>query len=135
MKIRPVLMHRYLLLLLLAFAACRPAATEDTPLPTEICVRTQHHGVPVPNSMVYVKFNTDSFPGYNRPSAYFDDSVRTDADARGCIAAVPEGHHWLIAISHDDNYFPPIVYGSLPVNISLNGRPKIDTILYVSEQH
>lgn len=129
-------MVRYLPLILLFFSACRGSEIEDAPLPTEICVRTQHHGVPVPNAMVYIKFNADSFPGYKQPSAYFDDSVRTSGtDARGCISAVPEGKHWLIAISHDDTYYPPIVYGSLPVTISLSGRPKIDTILYVSEEH
>lgn len=128
-------MRPLLFFFFLAFAACRPAVPEDSPLPTEICVRTQHHGVPVPNAIVYIKFNADSFPGFNRPAAYFDDSVRTDANARGCIESVPEGHHWLVAISYDDTYYPPIVYGSLPVTISLSGRPKIDTILYVSETH
>ncbi len=125
----------FYLTLLFAFATCRTAEVEDVPLPTEICVQTQHHGVLVPNAMVYVKFNADTFPGFNQPAAYFDDSVRTGPDARGCIASVPEGSHWLIAVSYDDTYFPPIVRGSLPVTISLSGRPKIDTILYVSEQH
>lgn len=125
----------FYLTLLFAFATCRTAEVEDVPLPTEICVQTQHHGVLVPNAMVYVKFNADTFSGFNQPAAYFDDSVRTGPDARGCITSVPEGSHWLIAVSYDDTYFPPIVRGSLPVTISLSGRPKIDTILYVSEQH
>lgn len=130
-------MHRTALffLLLFAFAACRPAGSEDLPLPTSVCVRTLHHGAPVPEATVYIKFNADSFPGYDRPAAFYDDSVRTGADARGCILAVPEGRHWLVALARDDNYFPPLVFGSLPVTISLSDRPRVDTVLYVSEVH
>lgn len=117
------------------FAACRPGAPEDQPLPTSVCVRTLHHGAPVADAVVFIKFNADSFPGYDQPAAFYDDSVRTGTDARGCILAVPEGRHWLVAFGRDDNYFPPVVFGSLPVTISLSGRPQVDTVLHVSEEH
>ena len=112
---------------------CKEAEPETIPLPTKICLRTQHHHQPIPQAMVYIKYNSDTFPGYDKPSSFYDASFRTEADAHGCIAPVPEGKHWLVAFGYDSLYFPHDVFGSLPVTISLNGRAVIDTILYVSE--
>ncbi|HLP95529.1 MAG TPA: hypothetical protein VK168_15910 [Saprospiraceae bacterium] len=127
-------MNRFLLLLIpVAFAQCRPAIPEEVPLPTKICVRTQHHTVPIPNAIVYLKYNADSFPGYDQTPAYFDASFYTGADARGCIESVPEGKHWLVAFGYDSLYFPHYVYGSLNTEISLRYKPVLDTILYISE--
>ncbi|MBL7774550.1 MAG: hypothetical protein JNK89_01020, partial [Saprospiraceae bacterium] len=93
--------------------SCRPAEPEYLPLPTRICVRTQHHHQPIPQARVYVKFNADSFPGYHQPDAYFDKIFTTGADARGCLEPVPEGKHWLIALGYDSLYFPHNVFGSM----------------------
>jgi hypothetical protein len=127
-------MNRFLLLLsLLGFLQCRPEIPETVPFPTKICVRTQHHTEPIPNAIVYLKYNADSFPGYNQFPSYFDASFRTGADARGCIEAVPEGKHWVVAFGYDSLYFPHYVYGSLQAEISLKYKPVLDTILYISE--
>lgn len=117
-----------------SWQACRPAP-DTFDLPTKICVTTSHHGYPIPQATVYVKFNADSFPGYDKPPGYFDTHFKTGADARGCLAAVPEGRHWLVAFGYDSIHFPHNVFGSLPVTISLTGRAEIDTMLYVSEEH
>lgn len=105
------------------------------PLPTEICVKTVHHMQPVPDAVVYVKFNSDTFPGYDRPANFFDDVFYTGKNAHGCLRNVPEGRHWLVAFGYDSLYYPHDVWGSLRVDISLDQRPKIDTLLYVSEEH
>lgn len=114
---------------------CRPDAPDEIPLPTKICVKTSHHGQPIPAATVYVKFNADTFPGYENPPAYFDAVFSTGSDAKGCIAPVPEGKHWLVAFGYDSLHYPHIVYGSMFADISLAGRPVLDTILYVSEKH
>lgn len=119
----------------LLFAACRPAPPEEIPLPTAICVGTYHHHQPIPKATVYVKYNADSFPGYDQPAAYYDAVFYTGSDARGCLNGVPEGKHWLVAFGYDSLYFPHNVKGSLMVNISLDARPKVDTILQISEEH
>lgn len=129
-------MKNILLLLAIAFLvqiACRPALPEEIPLPTKICVRTQHHTLPIPNTTVYIKYNTDTFPGYDKPASYFDASFKTGSDARGCKASVPEGHHWVVAIGYDSLYYPHDVRGSMRAYISLSDQPVLDTILYVSE--
>ncbi|MBP6811330.1 MAG: hypothetical protein KA138_07410 [Saprospiraceae bacterium] len=122
-----------LVLAILAQMACRPALPDEVPLPTKICVRTQHHTWPIPHATVYVKYNTDSFPGYDKPPSYFDASFKTGANGHGCIEPVPEGRHWLIAFGYDSLYFPHDVYGSMRVEISLTYKPVLDTILYISE--
>ena len=74
--------HFAVLLVILTMVACRPDGPEEIPLPTKICVKTSHHGQPIPNARVYVKYNADSFPGYDQPPSYFDASFNTGADAR-----------------------------------------------------
>lgn len=113
-------------------AACEPNV-ETVPLPTKICVKTQHHTWIIPSSTVYIKYNVDSFPGYNRPADYFDAVFKTGRDARGCFESIPEGRHWLVAYGYDSLYWPHDVRGSLPFSISLDKQPVLDTILYVSE--
>lgn len=122
-----------LIIMVLAQQACRPALPEEIPLPTKICVKVQHHTLPIPKTTVYVKYNTDTFPGYDKPPAYFDASFKVGPDAHGCIESVPEGHHWLVAFGYDSIYYPHDVRGSMRAFISLSEKPVLDTILYVSE--
>lgn len=126
-----------ILILLIPFffaqLACSPALPDEIPLPTKICVRTQHHSLPIPNAQIYVKFNSDTFPGYDKPPSFYDASFKTGADARGCIAPVPEGRHWLVAFGYDSLYYPNFVYGSMKAEISVSNKPVLDTILYISE--
>lgn len=118
-----------------ALSMCRPPEPETVPLPTEICVKTQHHHQPIPKATVFVKYNADSFPGYDKPPSYYDDSFTTGPDARGCLRPVPEGRHWLVAYGYDSLYFPHEVWGSLRVDIALGTRAKLDTVMYISEEH
>jgi hypothetical protein len=124
------------LLLTIAFLtqmACRPALPDEIPLPTKVCVRTQHHTLPIPHATIYVKYNSDTFPGYDKPPSFYDASFKTGADARGCIAPMPEGRHWLVAFGYDSLYYPHDVRGSMKAEISLAYKPVLDTILYISE--
>lgn len=125
-------MSRYLLFLLFLFA-CRPDPVDTIPLDTQICVRTVHHLVPVPHTTVYLMYNTDTFPGYQQPPGYYNAKFVTGADARGCIAPVPEGTHWLVAFGYDSFYYPHHVFGSMRLNVSESGRAKVDTLFFVSE--
>ncbi len=126
-----------LLLIPLLFSACRPDPPESIALPTRICVKTQHHFKPIKGATIYVKYNIDTFPGYNHPFSWYDASFQTGSDAHGCLNPVPEGHHWLIVFGKDSLYVPPPydVFGNLPVAISLKSKPHVDTTLYVSEKH
>jgi hypothetical protein len=120
---------------MLWLTACRPSGPESIPLPTKICVLTSHHGQPIPDATVWVKYNVDTFPGYEQPPGYFDTSFKTGTSARGCLEPVPEGRHWVIAFGYDSLHFPHEVFGSMVLDISVDNRPVVDTILYVSEKH
>jgi hypothetical protein len=114
-------------------SSCYEPYPETVPLDTSVCVRTQHHTWIIPDATIYVKYNTEVFPGYDQPAEYFDAVFKTDKNARGCLAPLPEGQHWLIAFGYDSLYWPHEVYGSLRLNISLDKKPKVDTIFYLSE--
>ncbi len=116
------------------FQACY-SYPESIPLNTKICVQTSHHYFPIPDATVYVKFNADSFPGYLQKPEYFDKVFKTGKDARGCLEGVPEGNHWLIAFGYDSLHYPNEVFGNLPVTISIDEHPVVDTFLFVSEKH
>ncbi len=124
-------MRILLLLFTLGFFACRPEGPETIPLPTKICIKTTHHNYPLAGSTVYLKYFTDTFPGYDKAADFYDASFKTGADARGCIESVPEGKHWLVAFGYDSLHFPHEAFGSLPVEISLTYKPVLDTALYL----
>jgi hypothetical protein len=113
--------------------ACKDTEDEIFLLPTKICVKTSHHGQPIPNAVVYVKYNTNVFPGYDQPASFYDATFYTDAQAYGCLTGVPIGKHWLVAFGYDSLHYPHHVFGSLPVELTLEGKITIDTTLYVSE--
>lgn len=115
----------------LGFIACSPEGPETVPLPTKICIKTTHHNYPLAGSTVYLKYFTDTFPGYDKTADFYDASFKTGADARGCIESVPEGKHWLVAFGYDSLHFPHEAFGSLPVEISLTYKPVLDTALYL----
>lgn len=124
-------MRKILMIIGVTFYACYPEGPETVPLPTKICIKTTHHNYPLAGSTVYLKYFTDTFPGYDKGADYYDTSFKTGANARGCIESVPEGRHWLVAFGYDSLHFPHEAFGSLPVEISLNTKPVIDTIIYL----
>jgi hypothetical protein len=118
-------------LIAIVFFSCRPEVPDSIPLPTKICIKTTHHNYPLTSSTVYLKYFSDTFPGYDKGPGFYDASFKTGADARGCIKSVPEGRHWIVAFGYDSLHFPHEAFGSLPVEISLNGKQVLDTILYL----
>jgi hypothetical protein len=125
--------HYLLLLTLLTLSCNQPLEEESFPLPTQVCVRAYHHHQPIPDTKVYIKFNATEFPGYDRTGRIYDRVFNTGKQNLGCLAPLPEGRHCLVAFGYDSLYAPHDVYGSMWINISLKGRAKLDTIMYVSE--
>ena len=113
--------------------ACKKTDPISIPLPTQINVQILHHNVPIPHLPVYFKYNTAEFPGYDDPEKWADTSVITDVNGKIELKPLPEGQHWLVATGIDSIPLPHTVYGSLPFTIDLSTRPKLDTLVYVSE--
>ncbi len=121
--------------LLLMFIGCTPNDEGNTiPLPTSICVQTKHHDIAQPNMTVFLKYNSDTFPGYTQPASFYDTMLTTDQNGRACVSPVPVGRHWIIALGVDEHAQQVLpIYGRLPVLIDLERKPKVDTIIYVYE--
>lgn len=122
----------FTLILLSLLFSCRK--TPDTiPLPTKICVQSTHHLIPIAGVKIQLKYFSDTFPGYDKNPAFYDAVFVTDHDGNGCLSSIPEGDHWLVAVGFDSVFHHQAVYGSLPIHISLDKHPVLDTILYLSE--
>ncbi len=81
-RFKPMHARFFLLIFTTLWAfSCRPSGPEEIPLPTKICLLTSHHGQPIPRAKVWIKYNTDTFPGYQQPPSFFDASFETGADA------------------------------------------------------
>ena len=112
---------------LLFFATCKERV--NPPAEIDVCVTVQHHEVIFPNSSVYIKYNTDFFPGY-QDLTVFDDEIKTNDEGRGCFLDIPEGRHWLICKGYDEAKDEQ-VKGSIRVEM-VGLRYYLDTIIYVS---
>ena len=124
----------FLLMVILAISACRPSEEPTIPLPTSICIQTQHHEVPKPAINILIKYNSDTFPGYDQPVSFYDTLLVTDSNGRICVSPVPVGKHWIVALGFDEHAQQVLpVFGRLPVYIDLQNKPKVDTILYLYE--
>ena len=116
----------FLFSLLLFFAACEEPV--DSPAERDLCVTIKHHEAIFPNSPVYIKFNTDFFPGYQDLSI-FDQEIVTNDEGRGCFLNIPEGRHWLVCKGYDEVQ-EENVRGS--IRVEMEGlRYILDTIIYV----
>ncbi|MES2761596.1 MAG: hypothetical protein V4677_05295 [Bacteroidota bacterium] len=74
-----------------------------------------HHGVPIPNAVVYIKFKTSEFPGDDGTT--YDTSVSADAEGNYSIDFY-KGTYYLYAVGLDMNIpYPYKVSGGLSVSV------------------
>jgi len=117
------------LLLLFYCSSC----SKDDPVydfTTEVGFKTQHHERAVPFIDVYIKYNTDVFPGYEDLSV-FDTMIVSDEYGDVVFSKVSFGKHWAVGFGYDEFVGEP-VRGGLPFEI-LDISVPWDTLLYISE--
>ena len=113
--------------LLFVFATCEEPV--DPPAEIDVCVTIKHHEAIFPNSNVYIKYNTDFFPGYHDLTV-FDEEKKTNEEGYGCFTNIPEGRHWLICKGYDEATDENLK-GS--IRVEMQGlRYYLDTILYLN---
>jgi hypothetical protein len=77
-----------------------------------------HHGVAIPNAVVYIKFKTSEFPGDD--GSTYDTSVPADAQGNYSINLY-KGTYYLYAVGLDMNIpYPYKVSGGLSVSVRNN---------------
>lgn len=76
-----------------------------------------HHDDPIPNCVVYIKFNTTDFPGDN-PSDY-DSKISADATGKYNFSKLYKGDYYLYAVGMDSK-IQEIVKGGISINLKRN---------------
>jgi hypothetical protein len=76
-----------------------------------------HHSDPIPNCVVYLKFNTQDFPGES-PSLY-DASVTADNKGAYTFPKVYKGEYYIYGVGFDAQ-IGQIVRGGVPVKAKRN---------------
>ncbi len=116
------------LLLLLTFSL---ACNKGEALRTHLCFTTQHHEKVIPDITIYIRYNSDVFPGFDPPKN-FDTFVVSDSKGRVCIQDFPLGNHWFVGFGYDPEIREQ-VYGAMDIRFDLRNL-KVDTVLYVGEE-
>ncbi len=117
-----------ILLVVLLLGGCVPSADIQR---TRLCFTTQHHEKIIPNITIYVKLNTEEFPGYE-PLDQFDLELVSDENGRVCWNDFPLGHHWFLGTGYDEE-IRELVLGNIDLRFDLRNL-QVDTILYVGEE-
>lgn len=114
---------------------CYPSESDIfIPIPTSICLRTMHHDVPQGDVFVYLKYGCDTFPGFDKAEDWYDTVLVSDVQGRVCVAPVPPGHHWAVALGASEHGNTPLpIYGRMPIWIDIDQKPKVDTAMYLFE--
>jgi hypothetical protein len=76
-----------------------------------------HHEKPIPNAVVYVKFNAKEFPGSD--STKYDAIVAADANGSYSFKCY-RGNYYLYATGVDNSGTPEYVSGGVPVRVRSN---------------
>ena len=120
--------YRYLMLIfLLAGLSCSKSAD----LRTSVCFTTKHHDKVISDITIYIKFNSEEFPGFD-PQHNFDTFITSDNLGKVCMQDFPLGNHWFIGFGYDTEIGQQ-VYGALDIEFNLRNL-RVDTILYVGEE-
>jgi len=120
----------FLLILLMISSCAKDDPVFYFPTTTPVTFKTQHHERAVPFIKVYLRYDTDTFPGYDDLSV-FDTMIVSNEYADVTFPNIPIGKHWVVGFGHDDFLDEP-VRGGLPFEIEDISMPW-DTSLYISE--
>lgn len=76
--------------------------------------KVAHHGLQIPNAMVYIKFGATDFPGESVSS--YDKSTQTDGSGNYYFSGLKKGKYYLYGVGFDSIVNQP-VKGGIPVEI------------------
>lgn len=117
--------------ILFATSGCR----KDAPIFSgTVCFSVEHHRVPYNGTVIYHKRNSTVEIGFpqNMEAAY-DTLIDTNFGSTACFDSLGLGPHQFAAIAYDE-LLQDFVKGNIILEMSAL-RPRIDTILQVSESH
>lgn len=84
-----------------------------------------HHGKPIPDATIYIKFNAKDFPGEDL--SVYDGKVYSNVNGYYEITNFYQGDYYLYAIGYDYAISAPyVVDGGLSVSLGSKERKDID---------
>jgi hypothetical protein len=76
-----------------------------------------HHSDPIPNCVVYIKYDAKEFPGTN--TSLYDASVTADINAHYEFKGLRDGDYYLYGVGYDDG-IAETVTGGIGVHLTYN---------------
>ena len=108
----------YLLLLtsLFALLSCTPNPNDYPVYNSQgtICVTAYHHSYIVPQLDAYLKYNTETSPGWDYKK--YDKHLQADTLGRVCFDSLPIGFHCIMMLGYDP-FYGGMVYGYKIISI------------------
>lgn len=102
----------FIVILTLSVSSCKKNQIGGT---ATLKGRVEHHGVPIPNAYIYIKYNTTEFPGDDYKS--YDTNIQSDGSGNYSIPFY-KGSYYIYASGLDMNIAAPyVVKGGLSVSI------------------
>lgn len=106
-----------IMVLSFAIASCTKAGLGGD---ASIAAFPKHHDKPIPNAMIYIKYDTKDFPGTD-VNAYDDVMIaepQTGEDPHAHFENLKKGNYYLYGVGFDSS-INQIVTGGIPVEIKL----------------
>ncbi len=86
---------------------------------SSIVFTAKHHDDLIPFCKVFIKYDTQSFPGVDTTA--YDDMITTDNSAAGSFTDLKKGNYYLYGVGYDSAIAEPM-YGGIPVSIKKSGE-------------
>ena len=113
-----------LLTLFFALAIGFSACVEEGPGGTStIDGITAHHGDPIPDTKVYIRYGSLESPGLD--PALYDDSTTANAAAEFTFSGLQKGEYYLFGVGYDSAFGAPVRAG-LPVELGSGEKVNVE---------
>ncbi|MEI7802738.1 MAG: hypothetical protein WCI97_08860 [Bacteroidota bacterium] len=114
-----------IILLGVNFISCTKAGTGGK---VELVVTPKHHSMGVPDAMVYIKYNTQDFPGED--VSKYDDSGRvvliSGSSPNIHFKNIRKGNYFIYSVGYDSTIFE-MVMGGVPEKVTVkSGEVDVD---------
>jgi len=99
------------IVLALFFSCAKPGPGGEA----EIHINAKHHDALIPNTVVYIKYDANDFPGDDL--SLYDASITTDAMAHGHFKDLKKGNYYIYGVGFDSAINQALT-GGMKVRIS-----------------
>ena len=96
---------------------------EGTGGKSSITGQVKHHEKPIPNCVVYIKYDTENFPGTS--TSNYDGSTTADGNGNYTFDGLRKGDYYLYGVGYDTD-ISEIVSGGVGVKLKRNKETNVN---------